>query len=457
MGALMKISRQLRAGARKLPVLLLAALSFWPFVTSASAQAFLPLMESLRRFHGDKVAWSFQDGVLSGRADSNPAPSAGRLLSVERFGNFVLRFETSARSSGASVLVRSAIHPISLLGGYAFRIDRQRGSLTYLDYPDFAKMAEARARGLPYSNAEPLHSWESAGSDSGWVAYEVSCLGDRLMLRRDGELVVNYRHAGGPLEGSIGFRLESSGESELRSIELQLLGEGAWDPTPPEGNLQALPTDGWESAGPPLQRISEDAWASETRELLKEARSMDQFRPLFDGRGTGQWEETASFWSVSEDGIRGESHNNFLVTRADYSDFMLRARVRIRPETGNSGIQVRSRLTDTGMAGYQVDMAVFAMGTMRIPWWGQIYGEELNRGFLYGIDDPEARLALVRHGDWNDVLIICKGSHLIVEINGEVTADLVDYYGDKTGRIGFQLHVGPRMEAEFRDVMIRPL
>ena len=44
-----------------------------------------------------------------------------------------------------------------------------------------------------------------------------------------------------------------------------------------------------------------------------------------------------------------------------------------------------------------------------------------------------------------------------MEINGEVTADLVDYFGDKTGRIGFQLHVGPPMEAEFRDVMIRPL
>ncbi|MDE0102423.1 MAG: DUF1080 domain-containing protein [Bryobacterales bacterium] len=453
----MNTPRQLRPRAQKLPALALAAMFFGPFLGSASGQGFVPLMESLRRFHGDKVVWSFQDGVLKGRADGNLGPAAGRLLTVERFGNLVLRFETSARSRGASVLVRSAIHPISLLGGYAFRIEGQGGTLTYLDYPNFAKMAEARARGVPYSNAEPLHSWESAGSDSGWVAYEVACLGDRLTLRRDGELVVNYRHAGGPLEGSIGFRLDSSGESEVRSIEVQLLGEGAWDPTPPEGDLKALPTDGWDSVGPPVQRISEDAWATETSELLKEARSMDKFRPLFDGSGAGQWEETASFWNVSEGSIRGESHNNFLVTKADYSDFMLRARVRIRPETGNSGIQVRSRLTDTGMAGYQVDMAVFAMGGTRTPWWGQIYGEELNRGFLYGIDDPEARLALVRHGDWNDVLIICKGSHLIVEINGEVTADLVDYYGDKTGRIGFQLHVGPRMEAEFRDVMIRPL
>ena len=127
------------------------------------------------------------------------------------------------------------------------------------------------------------------------------------------------------------------------------------------------------------------------------------------------------------------------------------------PATGNSGIQVRSRISATGMEGYQIDMAVHDTGSVRLPWWGQLYGEELNRGFLFGIDDPGKRVDLIRHEDWNDVVIMCKGSHLIVEINGEVTADLVDYYGDRTGKIGFQIHVGPKMNVEFSDVVIQEL
>ena len=127
------------------------------------------------------------------------------------------------------------------------------------------------------------------------------------------------------------------------------------------------------------------------------------------------------------------------------------------PETGNSGIQVRSHISATGMEGYQIDMAVLDTEKARLPWWGQIYGEELRRGFLFGIDDPRKRLELVPHGVWNDVVIICKGDHLIVELNGEVTADLVDHYGDKSGKIGFQIHVDPKMKVEFQDVAIQEL
>ncbi len=37
---------------------------------------------------------------------------AGRILTVERFGNFVWRFELQRGGGTASVLVPSAIHPI---------------------------------------------------------------------------------------------------------------------------------------------------------------------------------------------------------------------------------------------------------------------------------------------------------------------------------------------------------
>ena len=41
--------------------------------------------------------------------------------------------------------------------------------------------------------------------------------------------------------------------------------------------------------------------------------------------------------------------------------------------------------------------------------------------------------------------------------DAQVISDLLDYYGEKTGRIGLQVHVGPSMKAEFRDVQVKEL
>lgn len=437
--------------------LLLAASNFVPQLAAASGEGFLPLMESLKRFSGDKASWSFNAGVLRGDGGTDAART-GRILTVERFGNFVLRFEMRANSRGTSILARSAVHPIELLGGYKFKLADQDSSLSYLDFPNFAKMVEARSKGVPYTNAETLFSWNPpAQQDDAWVDYELACLGDRLTLSRNGAVVAHFRHLAGPIEGSIGFQIDGTGKSELRNIQVQVLGPVKWSSAPPAGDLRDLPADDWTAQDAPFERISEEAWALETEQLLAEAREAKGFRALFQKDTPGQWQESKSFWSVENGVIRGESLNSFLVTKQDYSDFILKTQVRLTPATSNSGIQVRSKLSESGMEGYQIDMAVHDAGTSLIPWWGQIYGEELNRGFLYGIDDPAKRLELVRHDDWNDVVIICKGSHLVVELNGEVTADLVDYFGDKTGKIGFQVHFGPRMKVEFRNVLIRVL
>lgn len=438
--------------------LFLVASNSMPSLPAVSGEHFVPLMNSLNRFSGDKATWSFGGGVLRGRGGSDAARMR-RILTVERFGNFVLRFEMRATSKEASVLVRSAVHPIELLGGYKLELSGPEGRLSYLDFPNFGKMAEARSNGIPYTNAETLFSWDPPDrqEDDEWVEYELACLGDHLTVRRNGAAIVNYRHLGGPMEGAIGFQIDGSGQSELRNIKVQILGTVEWPSTPPAGDIQGLPTDDWSAGDAPYQRISDETWALETKQLREMARESRGFHALFRESSPDQWQESKSFWSVEKGVIRGESHNNFLVTKQDYSDFILKIRVRLTPATSNSGIQVRSRLSETGMRGYQIDMAVHDTGTSLIPWWGQVYGEELNRGFLYGIDDPAKRLDLVRHDDWNDVVIICKGNHVVVELNGEVTADLVDYFGEESGKIGFQVHVGPQMKVEFRDVMIRVL
>ena len=101
------------------------------------------------------------------------------------------------------------------------------------------------------------------------------------------------------------------------------------------------------------------------------------------------------------------------------------------------------------MRGYQFDVGV--------PWWGQIYGESTQRGILVPVDDRQKRTALVRADGWNDVVLICKGNHLIGTLNGQVTYDLVDYYGEKSGLIGLQIHAGAEMRVEFKDLQVREL
>jgi hypothetical protein len=119
------------------------------------------------------------------------------------------------------------------------------------------------------------------------------------------------------------------------------------------------------------------------------------------------------------------------------------------PSGANSGVQVRSSVIPDGMRGYQFDIG--------IPWWGQLYHESTQRGILVPVDDRQKRLDLVRADSWNDFTIICKGNHLVGQLNGEVTFDFVDYYGEKTGRIGLQIHLGPPMKVEFRDLQIKEL
>jgi hypothetical protein len=62
------------------------------------------------------------------------------------------------------------------------------------------------------------------------------------------------------------------------------------------------------------------------------------------------------------------------------------------------------------------------------------------------------------HADgWNDFIIVCRGNHMIGELNGEITYDIVDYFGDKSGLIGLQLHAGAPMTVGFQNLQIQEL
>ena len=82
------------------------------------------------------------------------------------------------------------------------------------------------------------------------------------------------------------------------------------------------------------------------------------------------------------------------------------------------------------------------------------------RGQIAQVEDGEALRAIIKIGDWNQFQVIARGNTLIHLLNGHVTAVFVD--DDQANRsmkglIGVQLHTGPPMKVEFRNIYLKNL
>lgn len=206
------------------------------------------------------------------------------------------------------------------------------------------------------------------------------------------------------------------------------------------------------------------------------------FKCMFDGKTLTGWEGKPDFWSVKDGAITGQttaakptSGNTFIVWRGGKpADFELRLKFRMEDNKkfGNSGIQYRSvESANFVVGGYQADVDLDNTFT------GIIY-EERGRGIIgprgkkvvIGADgkredvgqacDEKALIAAIKKGEWNDYVIIAKGNHLIQKINGITTVELTDNEVAKRrmdGIIALQLHAGPPMLVQFKDLRIKDL
>jgi hypothetical protein len=73
---------------------------------------------------------------------------------------------------------------------------------------------------------------------------------------------------------------------------------------------------------------------------------------------------------------------------------------------------------------------------------------------------PDELKALIKTGDWNQVHLIARGSSIVQILNGAVMSMVVDDdlpNRQLGGLIGFQMHVGPPMTVEFRNIWLKSL
>ena len=182
----------------------------------------------------------------------------------------------------------------------------------------------------------------------------------------------------------------------------------------------------------------------------------DDFKTLFNGKDLQDWLATQpDLWSVKDGMIIGRQgknqlkKNTFLATKEKYADFVLKASVRLVRDEGNSGIQFRTRILPDGTArGYQADVAK--------GYWGLLLEEGSPNRLIIKRPAPAA-VKKLKLDEWNDYEITAKGHRITLELNGVKSVDLEDPTGDLSGVVALQLHVGPAMEVQFKDIKIKEL
>ncbi|QOV88971.1 3-keto-disaccharide hydrolase [Humisphaera borealis] len=232
-----------------------------------------------------------------------------------------------------------------------------------------------------------------------------------------------------------------------------------------------------------LSSVGLSLHAADEAKAKTEAKSEAGWVSLFNGKDLTGWEGNTELWSVQDGTITGKTSkekpiksNTFLILKdQEVADFELTFQYKI--VGGNSGVQYRSKVMDPKtwrVGGYQADFEAGKTYSGINYNEGNIAGK---RGILaqrgtkvhYKADGTkeETKLektseqlqAAIKNEDWNEYKIIAKGPHMIHMINGNVTSEVIDE--DKAaiakGILALQVHAGPPMTVQFKDIKIKKL
>jgi hypothetical protein len=224
--------------------------------------------------------------------------------------------------------------------------------------------------------------------------------------------------------------------------------------------------------------------------LAGDSVSSQEWISIFNGKDLTGWDGDPRLWSVSDGVIRGQTTitkpargNTFLIWRGGkLKDFELKIKFRI--QNGNSGIQYRSKEFDKWrISGYQAEVEntpgkvgflyheagrgwLVNVGDM------MVIDEQGNKEVVGNVSDKDSLIKAGYYKDkvWNEYHIIAQGNHLVHYLNGYQTMELIDNDrvtnpddpkdrkgAAREGLLALQIHAGPPMVVEFKDIRIRNL
>ena len=209
----------------------------------------------------------------------------------------------------------------------------------------------------------------------------------------------------------------------------------------------------------------------------KTAESKEVFQSIFDGQTLKGWSGDPKLWSVQDRSITGVTtdkepieYNKFLIWEGEVENFHLRAKVRLMGNN-NSGIQYRSKhLKDKGeyvVGGYQIDIhpesqyngnLYHERGRQVVARHGQkVVVDRAAERWVTGSNGPIRQLEMEK---WNTYEIVAVGNKMVHKLNGKVSTEIIDH--DLEGRlmkgiIALQVHRGPAMRVQMKDVELKHL
>ena len=223
------------------------------------------------------------------------------------------------------------------------------------------------------------------------------------------------------------------------------------------------------------------------------------FVSIFDGKTLNNWEGDPTYWRVENGNLVGEitpqtllKTNSFIMWRGgEPANFEFKGEFNIT-EKGNSGINYRSeKLTDIPFAlkGYQADidganrytgqnyeergrttLAYRGQITNINPQMGNMKSEEVrakvkNNAWTElkvtgSVGNSDSLKTKIKNQNWNSFHLIIKGNRLQHFINDILMSDVTDndvINGKSKGMIGVQVHVGPPMKVQYRNLRLKQL
>ena len=437
------------------------------FTNAALGQddGFKPIFDgkTLEGWKGLDGFWSVQDGAIVGQTTADKPLKTNTFLVWQENGqngnleNFELRFKyrISGKGANSGVQFRCEQDDTGHLVGYQADIDLA-GQWLGIIYDEKTGRGAICDRGEKVSINEAGERTKEKFGDKAklfenvkveqWTDYVIKAVDNHMTITVNGEKTADLTdiekdHA--DLSGVLGLQLHT---------------------------------------GPPMKIEFKDIHLKRLDAKSKMATDAG-FKSIFDGKTMAGWTGDESLWRIEDGAIVGETTpetklkaNEFLVwNQGEVDDFVLRTKFRVSgTERANSGIQFRSSLLKgekTKMSGYQADIDRSGK------YIGILYSERTGRGILCQrgkkvtiagkkdkkvetVSDAAELLKKIDMDGWNDMEVVAKGNHLVVKINGHVTADVTDNEAQqykRSGLIGLQVHVGPPMKIEYKDIQLKRL
>ena len=233
--------------------------------------------------------------------------------------------------------------------------------------------------------------------------------------------------------------------------------------------------------------------------LSCQQKSDNDFKSIFNGENLEGWNGDKTYWSVKEGVLVGEvtpetilKRNSFVIYEKEQPiNFELKLEYRIS-ESGNSGVNYRSEKIKNkpfALRGYQSDI------DGKNKYTGQNYEEKKRTTLAYIgekvvvdtmpdsipltnirknvkrncwqtrnvvalLGDIKELKTSIKDNDWNTMHLIVKDNRMQHFVNGVLMSDVADLDAknrSNKGFIGVQVHVGPPMKVEYKNIFLKNL